>query len=123
MLQLFSQGGILFMSILTLCLLVVLVLTVYYGTMVFKPDTVSASLLRHRLKYIRSVGILSLVIGILGQLIGLYSAFVAIQKAGHVSLEVMAGGLKISMITPLYGILIFIFSYVIWLFLDGMLKE
>ena len=111
------------MSILTLCLLVILVLAFYYGTKVFKADASSDPLLRHRLKYIISVGILSLVLGIFGNLLGLYSALVAIKKAGHVSMEVMAGGLKISLITPMYGFMIFILSLLIWLFLDGMMKE
>lgn len=123
MLQLFSEGGILFMSILTLCLLVVLVLSVYYGIKVFKTDTTSVSLLRHRLSYIKSAGLLSLVLGILGQLIGLYTAFGVIQKAGQVSQALLAGGLRISMITLLYGMMIFILSYLIWLFLDSKLKD
>ncbi len=123
MLQLFSEGGILFMSILTLCLLLMLVLSVYYGIKVFKADATSDSLIRHRLYYVKSIGLLSLVLGILGQLIGLYTAFGVIQKAGQISQALLAGGLKISMITTLYGMLIFILSYLIWLVLDSKLKE
>ncbi len=111
------------MSILTLCLLVILVLAVYFGTRIFKADASSDPLLRHRLSYIKSFGLLSLVLGFLGQMIGLYTAFGVIQKAGRVSQALLAAGLKISLITPLYGILIFILSLLIWLFLDGMMKE
>ncbi len=123
MFQLFYEGGILFMSILTLCLLVMLILSVYYGTKVLKEDAADRTLLRHRLTYIKSVGLLSLVLGVLGQLIGLFSGFSEIQRAGGVSQAVLAGGLKVSLITTLYGILIFMLSYVIWLFLDSRLKE
>ena len=122
MFQLFYEGGVLFMSILTLCLLVVLILSVYYGSKVFKADTATVPLLSHRLTYIKSIGLLSLVLGILGQLIGMFTGFGKIQEAGRISQALLAAGLKISLITTMYGILIFILSYVIWLFLDSRLK-
>ena len=123
MFQLFYEGGVLFMSILTLCLLVVLILSVYYGSKVFKADTATMPLLRHRLTYIKSIGLLSLVLGILGQLIGMFTGFGKIQEAGRISQALLAAGLKISLITTMYGILIFILSYVIWLFLDSSMKR
>ncbi len=111
------------MSILTLCLLVMLSLSVYYGTKVFKTAPAPDSLLRHRLLYIKSVGLLSLVLGILGQLTGMFTGFEKIQEVGRISPALLAGGIRISMITTMYGMLIFILSYLIWLVLDGRLKE
>ncbi|MCD6201328.1 MAG: MotA/TolQ/ExbB proton channel family protein [Bacteroidales bacterium] len=122
MATLFYEGGILFMSILSLCLLIMLVLSVYYGVLVFRSESSSREMLRHRLTYIKSAGLLSLVIGILGQLIGLYSAFCKIQAVGSVSQSVLASGIKVSMITTLYGMIIFILSYLIWLILDSKVK-
>ncbi len=122
MATLFYEGGILFMSILSLCLLIMLVISVYYGVLVFQTPSSSRETLRHRLTYIKSVGLLSLVIGILGQLIGLYSAFRRIQEVGSVSQSILAGGIKVSMITTLYGVIIFILSYLIWLVLDSRMK-
>jgi len=58
------------------------------------------------------------VVGILGQLLGLYQAFSVIEAAGAISSAILAGGLKVSMIPTLYGIVIFLLSYVIWLGLD-----
>ena len=46
MLQLFYEGGILFMSILTLCLLIMLILAVYVGL----GDTVIAAALRYLIR-------------------------------------------------------------------------
>ena len=56
--------------------------------------------------------------GILGQLIGLYSAFSAIERAMDISPAIMMGGLKVSMITTLYGILIYLTAILIWFVLD-----
>jgi biopolymer transport protein ExbB/TolQ len=123
MFQLFYEGGILFMSILTLCLLVMLVLSVSYALKITKSDAATAPVLRHRLTYIKSTGLLALVLGILGQLIGLFSGFGQIQQAGGVSQTILVAGLKVSLITTIYGIFVFIISYVIWLFLDRRLEE
>lgn len=59
-----------------------------------------------------------MIIGILGQLIGLMEAFSAIERAGDVSPAILAGGLKVSMITTLYGIFIYMLSIIIWFLLD-----
>jgi hypothetical protein len=92
MIDLFYQGGPLFMTILTLVLLGVLVSFWKF------PN------------WIKELGILALSIGVLGQIIGLYSAFKGIEQMGEVSQAMMAGGLKVSSITTIYGLLIFIIS-------------
>lgn len=121
MTQLFYEGGILFMGILSLCFLLVIVLSVWYGRIVFSNEP--ADNLRHRLTYIRSAGLLALVLGILGQLIGLYDAFRQIQNAGGVSQEILAGGLRVSMITTLYGFVIFLVAFLVWWILDARIKD
>ena len=64
-------------------------------------------------EWIKEVGLLALSIGILGQIIGLFSAFQFMEASGGVSQEVMAGGLKVSSITTAYGLLIYIVSLVL----------
>ena len=59
-----------------------------------------------------------MITGILGQLIGLTEAFKAIEAAMDISPAIMAGGLKVSMITTLYGIIINLLSILIWFLLD-----
>lgn len=123
MFQLFYEGGVLFMSILTLLFLVLLVLSFYFGTLVFKSEPENPALLRHRLTYIKSIGHLSLVLGIFGQLLGMFEGFSKIQEVGKISQALLAAGIRISMITTLYGLSIFILSYLIWLGLDYKLKN
>ena len=95
MFELFYMGGPLFMSLLTLCLAGLLVCAWKF------PE------------WVKEVGILALALGILGQVIGLYSAFEGIEQAGGVSQEMLAGGLKVSSITTAYGLIIYILSIVL----------
>ena len=90
--ELFYQGGVLFMSILTFLLI---------GCFVsyFKfPEKV------------KLFGNMSLAVGVLGSLIGLYTAFEFIQQAGNVSPAILAGGLKVAFTSTMYGLTIYIFS-------------
>ena len=73
---------------------------------------------RSRLTHIKSIGLFSVITGILGQLVGLYAAFSAIEKAVDISPTLIFGGLKVSMITTIYGIVIYLISIAIWLVLD-----
>ena len=116
------QGGPLFMGILSLLFLASMSLTVIYGKLVF-AHTEGGDQLRQRITYIKSVGLFSLVFGILGQLVGMFSAFTAIEQIGGVSPTMLAAGLRISMITTLYGMIIFLISYAIWMFLDSRMGK
>lgn len=102
MIELFQMGGILFMSILTIEFIAVL----FFAVKAVKGSNKNISL-------IQKAGLLAAVTGILGQLIGLFSAFEAIQQMGTVSPAMLAGGLKVSMITTLYGILIYLIALLI----------
>lgn len=112
------------MGILSLLLLVVLSLTVTSGTQILLDKVKDYQNLQQRLTYIKSVGLLSLVVGILGQLIGLFQAFGSISKMGViVSPELLAGGIRVSMITTMFGMIIFLVSYLLWLGLDYKLSK
>jgi hypothetical protein len=95
MLELFYQGGTLFMSLLTILLIALIVAAFKF------PE------------WINEIGLLALAIGALGQIIGLYGAFKGIEEMGEVSQQMMAGGLKVSSITTMYGLIIYIISLVI----------
>lgn len=111
------------MGILTLILLVVIVLGVINAILILKNNSGTDIRIIHRLGLIKSAGLFGLVFGILGQLIGLYSAFVQIQAMGDVSPGILAGGIKISMITTMYGIIIFLIAYLIWFGLVALLNK
>ncbi len=111
------------MGILTLILLAVLVMGVINAIAIFKNNSELNESLHQRLSPIKSIGLFGLVFGILGQLIGLYGAFVQIQAMGSVSPAILAGGIKVSMITTMYGAVIFLIAYLIWFGLVALLEK
>ena len=120
--DLFYQGGPLFMSILTILLLTMTVWIVYHLVKVFQSQQVNREKALRKLKYGRSIGLFALIVGILGQLIGFYDAFSAIERMNDVSPALVYGGIKVSMITTLYGILIYLFSIMLW-FVSSLIIE
>jgi len=94
------DGGPVFMFPILFLLILILILIVK-GFIIKSDNTKTISL-------ISSIGWFTFVWGILGQTIGLIGAFDAIQANGNVSMGIMAGGLKISLLTTLFGALTFL---------------
>ena len=122
MLDLFYEGGMLFMGLLTILFLLLIIQAVRTRTR-FTSGLLDVETARRMLGYVRSLGILAFVVGVFGQLIGLFQAFEAIQAAGGVSPEMLIGGLRVSLITTLYGTLILIVGLILWLILDSGLNS
>lgn len=116
--DLFYQGGSLFMGLLTLLLLIILCLATVAFTKLLKGKETATEQLSPLLTYIKSVGIFALVTGILGQLIGLYSASKLIESSEMVTPDMLAFGFRVSSISTLYGLIVFLFAYLIWFALN-----
>jgi hypothetical protein len=95
MIDLFMDGGVVFMSILTFLLAGVLV---------------SAKMYKDK---VRALGFLAVTVGFLGAFLGLYSAFIVIEQVGDASPSIIAGGIKVAFTTILYGLIILIISLVL----------
>ncbi len=107
MINLLFEGGILFMSILTITLAASIGMSIKYF--------IQKSADSNQLGLIKSIGLFALVLGLLGQFIGLYSAMEMISSMkGGVSPALLAQGLKVSSITSIYGMIIFAVSYLMW---------
>ena len=123
LIDLFFQGGVLFMSVLTLLLILAIVVAFENGRAVLSKDQEPLAEKRAKLSYIKSIGTLAIIVGIFGQLLGLISAFDTIEGVGGVSTPMLMGGLKVSMISTLYGFVIFILANIIWLVLSLKLRK
>lgn len=66
-------------------------------------------------RFVKELSMLALAIGFLGQLIGLFGAFQGIESMGGVSQAMLAGGLKVSSITAIYGLLIYCIGLIVQL--------
>ena len=64
--------------------------------------------LEKTLRLISSIALFAVVWGFLGQIIGLISAFDTIQVVGDISPAMLAGGLKVSFLAPVFGLFIFL---------------
>ena len=116
--NLFHMGGPLFMGILTILLLILLATTVIFAIFILNGKARNSVSFTHRLSYLKSMGLFTMIVGILGQLIGLLLAFGAIERAGDISPQMVYGGLKISFYTTVYGILVYLLSILLWFVLD-----
>ena len=120
MFDLFIEGGIEFMALLTILAIAMLYFAVKVAMTVYGSATYYSP---KRLYYVRFFGMLALVFGILGQLIGLYEAMKQISLTGGISQQILAGGIKVSTITTLYGFFIFVIAHLIWFVLDLKVKH
>lgn len=120
MLKLFVEGGVLFMSMITVLALIMLYFAVKAAIAIWGRSVVHQP---SSLYYVRFFGMLALVTGVFGQMIGLYEAMKHISEIGAVSQAVLAGGLKVSSITTLYGFLVFVLAHIIWFLLDIKAKS
>lgn len=59
-------------------------------------------------KLISHISLFALVWGFLGQFIGLIGAFDAIEAAGDIAPSILAGGLKIALLSPVFGMVAFL---------------
>lgn len=109
------------MSLVTLALVGAVIIGIKSAITIFGGN-VSESIDR-QLGYIKSAGLLALVLGVLGQMIGLYSAFAAIEQMGSVSPAMLAGGLKVSSITTLWGMVSYVISLLMYLGLSAAVKR
>lgn len=119
MLNFFFEGGILFMTLISLAGLTALGLTIK----VFMDRFSGTPSTKYTPNSIVVAGSLAFMLGILGQAIGIYQALIAIQAAGDVSPAIIFGGFKVSLIAPLYGLFIFVITLVIWLVLFFLTPE
>jgi hypothetical protein len=72
---------------------------------------------------ISSIALFAIVWGFLGQIIGLIGAFDSIEAVGDVSPAVMAGGLKIAFLAPVFGMFAFLVGRLGIIILTWMKKD
>lgn len=114
MIDLLNAGGLTFTIPLSLLAIAVLVIGIR-GTVSISKSGESAAFWMRMLFH---VGLFSFVLGIFSQGLGLYQAMSAIEAVGNVSPALLMGGLKVSMIAPLFGLTIFLVAMLLRLGLD-----
>jgi len=94
------EGGPFFMYPMVAVLFIVIGLFIYA---IIKKDKYEQSI-----EYLKSLGWLTAAWGLLGHTIGLIMGFDAIATAQDIAPSILAGGLKVALLTPLMGAIVFI---------------
>ena len=102
----FLEGGALFMSLILICLLMSIFFTVK-SILKIKTDKEFS---KKTLKHISDSGTLGLALGVMGAFLGLISAFDVLEASGAAEPAIIAGGVKVALLSPLFGLLTFSFS-------------
>lgn len=116
------MGGALFMTVLSISFTTILALTVLNILRLSRGnyDPTNQILI---IPDIKSIGIFAIIWGIFGQSIGLFSALQAMEAAGDIAPPMIYGGLKVSFITTLYGLFIFLVAWLITILLTNWSRK
>ena len=96
----FMEGGALFMSLVLVCLL----LSIYFLVKSLLNIKTNIEISKKMLKHISDSGTLGLALGVTGAFIGLITAFDVLEATGEANPSVIAGGLKVALLSTLFGL-------------------
>ncbi|MCG6187073.1 MotA/TolQ/ExbB proton channel family protein [Maribellus maritimus] len=111
----FIDGGPVFTVVIFICLLVILAL--FFLALVKKGDNQkSKELMTH-------IGWFAVAWGFMGRTFGLISAFNAVEASGELTPKLLAGGLKMALVDPLFGIFVFVVARLAIIILVSLQKK
>ena len=102
----FMEGGAFFMSLILICLLI----SIYFTAKSFLNIKSNVEISKKMLKHISDSGTLGLALGVMGAFLGLITAFDVLEATGEAQPGIIAGGLKVALLSPLFGLLTFSLS-------------
>ena len=99
----FMEGGAFFMSLILTCLLI----SIYFIAKSLLNIKSNIEISKKMLKHISDSGTLGLALGVMGAFIGLITAFDVLEATGEGDPSIIAGGLKVALLSPLFGLFTF----------------
>jgi hypothetical protein len=116
--ELYFKGGPLFMAILTIMLVITTAWIIYHFIIAYKSKQANQEKLLRRISYGKTRGLFTLIVGIYGQMTGLFGMFSVLEevhlKGDELNPELLFGAIKVTMICTMYGILIYLISLLLW---------
>lgn len=110
----YLAGGVLYMNAIT----VLLVLNVAIASYAIYRRVSRKTLNPNWVESIKHVGGFAAALGTFGTLVGLFFAFNALERSAEtIPFPMIMGGLKVSLITVLYGLIVFFISMIIYIVL------
>ena len=117
--SLFFEGGLVNMSVVTAFGLIMVFFLIRKVLLMIRFKDFRN---RH-VNFILVSGILALGSALLIRTINLYQALGAIAEAGDISKSLFAKGYQVSLIAPVYGLIIFLISLVSWSILKEIIRN
>jgi hypothetical protein len=112
--ELYSWGGAPFMHPLTLFLIVNSCIVIYVVVLQVQKKQIRLTLI----EAIKQIGVLALAWGTFSTIAGLFQAFDALEAIKEMlPFQVIMGGMKVALITVLYGLIIFCLSMIAYIIL------
>lgn len=115
----FHEGGPFFMSL----ILISFLLSLFFLALGFINLKKNVLKSKKMLSLIVDSSLLGLVLGFLGSVIGLITAFDSVEAMGNPDPAIFAGGLKVSLLTATFGLFTFVISRIGILILRSLHKE
>ncbi len=117
MMQAYKMGGP-FMHLITIFGLLALVVAVWKISEIVGKKGANTKFL----DLVRMAGSLALAIGFLSQIVGIVQALEAIRAAADISPQIVMGGAIVSFYAPIWGLIVFVFSMVLYYVLKEVIK-
>ena len=115
------------MSVLTLLLIITTAWIIYQFIIGYNSKQPNQEKILRMIGYGKSMGLFALVTGFLGQMVGLIGMFDAIraatQNAEDIKPELVYSAIGVTMISATYGILIFLFSMILWFIASFIIEK
>ena len=102
----FLEGGALFMSLILICLLIS-IFFIIRGIYNLKKNP---ELSKRMLTLINDCGTLAFAIGFFSAFLGIITGFDVLEATGDARPDIIAGGIKVALLSPLFGLFTLIIS-------------
>lgn len=124
--SLFYQGGVFYMGIVTILFVITIAWFVYHFIVAYSSKEIDKEKKLRLFEYGKSLGLITLIVGIIGQMVGLSAMFFTIEevllKGEEVIPALIYGAIKVTMIVPIYGLIVYLISILLW-FVSSMIIE
>ncbi|HEA31392.1 MAG TPA: hypothetical protein ENH91_15590 [Leeuwenhoekiella sp.] len=114
-----QEGGTFAMSLIVICFLIMLFLIVR----AFLKLKAAHAIFNKLLKLINQIALIALVVGLFNQWLGLIQVFDAFESLNDIEPEVFAGGLKVTLLSPIFGGFVFIIGRIMTFVLTWIRRE
>lgn len=116
------EGGPYFMASIYIMWIVVIFITVKLFLNYFSDKRNLEKLEKYN-SIILFIGSFAFLFGILGQIIGFFQILDVIEREGDIAGCLIAGGLKVTLLAPLYGFTLLLVSCIIWFVFRNLIKK